>query len=127
MNVEQETDRVDGRLISLIAVVSVVVTGVGVLVAWGLMGGREGMVAASPRSAEPPRELSQTEMGLFRGEQAVATKVAARRMRESFGWVNRERGVVHIPLERAIELYLERQPSRRRPPVPLEPPPREDR
>ncbi|HLV64191.1 MAG TPA: hypothetical protein VKY73_00195 [Polyangiaceae bacterium] len=126
MNVEQEPDRVNGRFISITAAVSVAITGIGVLIAWVLMDGKEGVLAASPRSAEPPREVSQTEMTLFRGE-VVTTNVAARRMRESFGWVNRERRVVHIPLERAIDLYIDRRPDQRKPPVPLEPPPRENR
>lgn len=47
--------------------------------------------------------------GLFERHAApVSTREAPERL-SSYGWVDRERRIVHIPIERAKQLYLSRQ------------------
>jgi hypothetical protein len=42
-----------------------------------------------------------------RGELEQLRQIQTRRL-NSYGWVDRDRGVVHIPIDRAIDLALER-------------------
>ena len=58
----------------------------------------------APAREIPPAPLLQEEPGreLTEYEQSV------RRQLDTYGWVDRPQGIVHIPIERAIELTLER-------------------
>ncbi len=42
-------------------------------------------------------------------ERGLALRRAQREKLESFGWVDRDAGVVRVPIERAIELQAERE------------------
>jgi hypothetical protein len=46
-------------------------------------------------------------------DQGRESRDAAERWLGSYGWVDRDAGVVHIPIERAMELYLERRGASR--------------
>ena len=62
---------------------------------------------ARPLRAPEPHVAYAT--GLFeRHAQPVPTRALPERL-NSYGWVDRERRVVHIPIERAKQLYLSRQ------------------
>jgi hypothetical protein len=56
-----------------------------------------------------PAELGKAEIGivdqvLFEGDQRVTTWRAARAARlNGYGWVDRSKGIVHIPIERAMD------------------------
>jgi len=59
-----------------------------------------------------PPEIGQSKIGLveqapfdlaFRGERDRATRLQHLR---AYGWVDRERGIVHLPIDRATELFL---------------------
>ena len=59
-------------------------------------------LAEANRVSEPPaprlQEAAEVELGAFRGDQA--TRLA------SYGWNDRARGTVHIPIDKAMELLL---------------------
>jgi len=38
----------------------------------------------------------------------AASREREARMLESYGWIDRSRGAVHVPIERAMELVLQR-------------------
>jgi hypothetical protein len=75
-------------------------------------------LAGGPVSPPPPRLQSdpRADLQVFRARED--------RVLSSYGWVNRERGVVRIPIDRAIELLIERgepsvpAPAVTNPPVP---------
>ena len=65
------------------------------------------------REANPPAPLLQVG-----GRQAM-TEMRAREaeLLDSYGWVDRGQGVVHIPIEQAIDQYLSKQPVKSPAPV----------
>lgn len=91
-----------GTLVMLIAVLAVLWLalaqrgGAPSLTVPGFFAG-EGHAPGEPRlQSDPAGELQRRE-------------ALARRRLESYGWVDRERGIIHIPIERAMELYTQRQ------------------
>ena len=65
------------------------------------------------REANPPAPLLQV------GGQQAMTEMRAREAERlgSYGWVDRGQGVVHIPIEQAIDQYLSKQPVKSPAPV----------
>ena len=111
MRVTQERDALNERTIVRVAVIGVVATAVGVWLAWQLqnltergLGAPVDFVAA--RQGSPPADMHAIEMNLF-GQTAEAkrTRHSPARLRE-YGWSDRQRGTLHIPLDRAVLLYL---------------------
>jgi hypothetical protein len=77
-------------------------------------------------AAHGPRELAPSDApaaqpsGMFgRHDLPLPTRQLPERLRE-YGWVDRAQGVVHIPIERAKRLYLERKAGATRPASQLE-------
>ena len=122
-------DGVHGRLVVVVAIASAVVMACSVGVAW--------TIAQSPRGEEragrwgaPKADVQAIEMSLLprldaaldrRTAPADATSEPRRNEREaerrltSYGYNDRQRGTVHIPLARAKQLYLERERARSQP------------
>jgi hypothetical protein len=73
---------------------------------------REAAPPGTPLQAAPLADYEQ-----YRREQE--------RLTSTYGWVNRQQGVVRIPVERAMELYVERGPPKPSSPPPDQPPARE--
>jgi hypothetical protein len=113
----QEPDLIASRPVLLVVVATVVLTAVGVAVAWLLEVGQLGAIqgdAPPPRPPRIPTEVSAIETQIFaRRAQGLEDNRAAERWLSSYGWIDREQGVVHIPIEAAIELYLSRQGGER--------------
>jgi len=62
-----------------------------------------------PRPVATPDPLATSASGMFERHAApVLTRESPERL-SSYGWVDRERRIVHIPIERAKQLYLSRQ------------------
>ena len=63
--------------------------------------------------AEPSavrEDVSQIEALTFARETAAERNMREQRTHlKSYGWVNRERGIVHVPVDVAMRLYLEEQ------------------
>jgi hypothetical protein len=129
--VELEGDGVRGSWVTLVAIATAAVTACGVAVAWEIARS----AGPTPRSArfDAPEDIQSIELSLLprsgqkgAGEPGPASsppppalfseqqraEVAARKRLSSYGWSDRERRTVHIPLERALELYLQREGSR---------------
>jgi hypothetical protein len=104
-----EEDRIASAKILWIGVVALVVFFVGSLAA-GV-----GMVALR-RAANPdgpplmPAEAGKAKIGfveqrlLEHANQGAAWREQAQRRLQSTGWVDREKGLVHIPIERAMDM-----------------------
>ncbi|HEX3343452.1 MAG TPA: hypothetical protein VHS09_02715, partial [Polyangiaceae bacterium] len=101
--VRQEEDAVASRSLVRIGIVSGVVGVAGVLVAWALLGAAVGSTPGRRPRGPAPRELSGIEQDPIRDTRAAADLQAAqRRELEGWGWVDRDAGVAHIPIDRAM-------------------------
>ena len=87
---------------------------VAVLLVLRMLHGRER--ALQPFGPDPlPREVGQTEIGIvdqvpfdvYRSLQAYRTERLARL--ESWGWVDRKQGTVHMPIEEAMDRMVKEQ------------------
>jgi len=107
---QQEADVVESRSVLVVMAGVIVATVIGVWIAWLLLGRGEEQVEGARRGAGIPPEVSAMETGTFSDRaQGLETHQAAERWLSAYGWVDRDRGLVHIPIETAMKLYLERQ------------------
>jgi hypothetical protein len=104
----QADDVIDSRRILLVGVLTLAVfaAAIGLLALWLL--GRGGLQVP----AQAPRVLGQAEVGLvdqqpFWTGRAELVRGQQRERLHSYGWVDRSRGLIHIPIDRAMERVLE--------------------
>jgi hypothetical protein len=101
--IEQEPDRVPRGLvrISAAAVAIAIAASVGavLLLARGVVGE---VVRVDPR---PPARIDVQLFDLPTEAERLQRRAEARLQR--YGWIDRGRGIVHVPLDVAIELYLQ--------------------
>jgi hypothetical protein len=118
MKIVPEPDRLDARVPLGILAVSIVTLVLGAVLTVGVRAFSEVRLPASGSAVSPspsgPRPFAvevpaAQSSGLFgRHTAAAPTRQLPERLRE-YGWVDRERGLVRIPIERAKELYLARK------------------
>jgi hypothetical protein len=113
--IRQEEDRPRVARFLVIAMASLALFTVGVVWAWVIQArvpeaapvridpGRIGMLNPEPFDVAHGVGNGRAD---GRGVNGI-DPAAARRRLESAGWVDRERGIVHIPIERAMELVLD--------------------
>ena len=100
----QEPDRLPGRWLAVIAAGAVIFSIV--LVGAALLLERQRSDPA-PEWPPPPSSVGAMETELFREEATRRELWPRQRARlQSYGWVDRRAEVVHIPLERAMDLWL---------------------
>ncbi|WP_437873782.1 hypothetical protein [Sorangium sp. So ce363] len=119
-DVRQEEDVVPWKTILAVAFAVVVIFVVLGLWSWMLLHGREAELRPSGRSAErsqeislPRGEVAGVDQRIFRreatGEEGLGTALNHRKREElgRFGWADRDRGLVQIPIEDAMNLVVE--------------------
>ena len=112
-NPAQESDTVPVREIAIVGAGVVVVTVLAVLVARGLAGDTPLSAGAIDRAPPPAPDVSHMERSLFAAEsQGFADHARDDVHLSSYGWIDRERGIVHVPIDVAIEIYLARRGDR---------------
>jgi hypothetical protein len=100
-------DVLPARKILVITLVVVSATIALCVVAWLLLLAREGALRPSGRFPEEALGPPQGSAGLFARPDARPGLPAEQRERlDGYGWVDREHGVVRIPIERAIDLVV---------------------
>ncbi|HEU4611616.1 MAG TPA: hypothetical protein VFS15_06045 [Kofleriaceae bacterium] len=110
----QEPDIVPTGLITLVIGVVIVAMGIGVLVMWGIARFRTEQLRGDPTElAEQrlgvPREVNAMEMVPFTEEaQGLASHALGEKVLNSYGWVDEQRQIVHVPIGVAFDLYLAR-------------------
>jgi hypothetical protein len=117
-----ENDRINSRAVLLVGFGSLAVF---VLAAAAATGYLRHSNLVTPQAALPP-EVGQSKIGLveqqlFGGTLRGARDTAARRAHlETYGWVDRPAGRLHIPIDRAMELVAQgvRVPPGEAPPPP---------
>jgi hypothetical protein len=105
MRIEQDPDRVPRRLIrwSLIAIAVAIAASVGTVLLLAGPGLGETIGEGAPIAAPPPQldsEPFHTDTAPERERRAAAERLA------HYGWVDRRAGLIHVPLDVAIELFL---------------------
>jgi len=108
----QEIDRVPVRRVVLVGVAGLVVFAVGGTWAVTLQRGATGSVRSGVTSS-PAAHAGEPEVGMvyqqpFAKPIAAAKQASARERLESTGWVDRDAGVVHVPIEQAMDLVVAR-------------------
>jgi hypothetical protein len=105
----QEEDTVPGWKVLLAVAVTLLVSGV--LIGWSIsmLDAREAELRPSRSFPEqllgPRRRVSGVEQSLFaEPARGIVQAARARRELDRYQWVDRELGIVRIPIERAIEL-----------------------
>jgi hypothetical protein len=116
VRIEQQPDEIQAGKALAVTAVALVVTVLGVIVAWRLEVFE--LVRVHPRWSErlppPPETVGPTELSLFeRDAPGFALFARQRAELETFGWVDREAGIAHIPIADAMTLYLERHAAQR--------------
>lgn len=101
-----EPDHAKSRKVVTIAIVAAVVFGGSIAWVATLMPARRPAVSAIERDA--PAQVGGVDQTLFDAPlPAEAARRTDRARLESYGWVDRDAGIVHIPIDRAIDLMVE--------------------
>lgn len=115
MKVVQEGDRLDPRLVLLVGATAVLLTVVAVIVAWLLLGWNLAAVHTkgrhSARSRHVTEEVSAMERSLFSKRVETMRQLSEPARLRQYGYVDRASGTVHIPIRRAMHLYVRQQAS----------------
>jgi len=106
----QEVDRVPVRRIVGVGVAGLVAFAIGgawsVTVQRGATGSvRSGVTSPSPAYAGRP-EVGMVYQQPFAAPIAAAKRESARELLESTGWVDRDAGVAHVPIDQAMGLVV---------------------
>jgi hypothetical protein len=101
-------DQIDFTKVIAVGVVSLIVFALGTIWAVAILHHETAKVQATTGVSRYP-DLGKAEIGivdqvLFEGDHRLATWRAERAARlNGYGWTDRSKGIVHIPIERALE------------------------
>lgn len=107
VDIEQEDDKPNVRFVLGVGIATMVVFSVGI--AWSVMLVRSGIRGIRPEPAPIPSMIGHPTIGIveqpmFELNRIPFDKHAAERKRlESYGWADRERERIHIPIEEAMK------------------------
>jgi hypothetical protein len=103
----QERDALPARALAKVAIVGVVVVIAAVIVAARMLGAAGGKAHGATVSKVPVAEEGVVEQSLIdRSDRAALKRGRAQQRLASYGWVDRASAVAHIPIDRAIDLYV---------------------
>ena len=105
----QERDRIPSRKILVIGIGSIVVFAIGVIIATWMLQVRERKFLPHGPPPLPPL-AGEPKIGIVNQIPFAIPSDFLDRQRErlsSYGWVDRARGQVHIPIERAMQWAVE--------------------
>ncbi len=103
-----EEDRVPGRAIAITAIVALAVGAIGVGAAGGIL-----RFESNGRPSPPPPVHASPQIGIVEQTLIGATRRGLdERAKQKdaltrFGWVDRKRGIVRIPIDRAMDLVVD--------------------
>lgn len=107
--VEQEPDRLGTRAIAIVAAVAFAVGALAIVATAVLLGrGERAAPVPAPRT-DPVAGIEQGD--IVRRARGLEKRRRAEQRLEQYGWVDRERGIAHIPIDRAIQ-WLVRDANR---------------
>lgn len=111
MKVIQEPDQINQKAILVVTLGTILVTLFGALAAWGIIRLSEPEQRnedhVRTRARGQPDNVNQLEMGQYaRGPAEVDRQARVALRLRTYGWADRQEQLVHIPLEKAFEMYL---------------------
>ncbi|MFW5846352.1 MAG: hypothetical protein ACOCXJ_09010 [Planctomycetota bacterium] len=98
----QEDDRIASRLVAIVGGITVLVAVLSGLWAWMVRPQHEEQVVRDDRQVLQYRFADP-------GQPAIEQRERLHALLDSHGWIDEEAGIVHVPVEAAMEIYLERQ------------------
>jgi hypothetical protein len=107
---QQEPDGVPHRPVLWVLAGVLVSVALCAAVAWVLAGTRPGPRRSGAGVQPDVNAIETSPFGAC--AQGVEDRERAETWLQSYGWVDRRAGLVHIPIERAIDIYLERRAAR---------------
>ncbi len=114
---ERDKDPVSGRLVTIVIAGALIVFTFFVVGTWAQL--QERMKHLNPAGPYEPPELSKAEInivntGLIQLDTRAEEELERQRQQlHGYGWVDRDAGVVHVPIERAIERLVSERAERR--------------
>ena len=102
IHIDQESDYVPKRLVrrsSVVVIAGIIVSVIATIV---VAGGH--LVTALRVAGKPPARVEMTPFALPTAGELL--RVRAEMHLQTYGWVDRATGTIHVPLDVAIELYL---------------------
>lgn len=111
----QEPDRIPGGAVTGVGIGVIVATVIGVVVMFGIERCRFRQIQVETRTPPPfTGDINAMETLPYSMEaQGLAQHAREDKELESYGWVEREQGILHIPIEAAFELYLQQRGGKR--------------
>jgi hypothetical protein len=109
--VPQERDRIRGRRVFALGGAGVLITVISVVVANAVGGGAAERVSSNARAGTRPlpATVGTVEQSLVRETaRGVTQRTEQTAALERWGWVDRDAGVATIPIDRAIDVVVER-------------------
>lgn len=102
--VENEEDVLPARTLIVIAVVTIAIFTAGGLVAWAFLARYDRVHPAIVwQPMVMPREIHGIDQSLIWVDDSIQREIAEeRRQLQSYGWVDRRRGIAHIPIDEAM-------------------------
>jgi hypothetical protein len=107
----QADERIPTAKIVTIGLASLIVFAAATFWSWKLMD-RELRVIQPGGPAPVPKEIGKPEIGIVDQVPFEITRSAVRTRREqeqwlnSYGWIDRDKGTIHVPVERAMDAWL---------------------
>jgi hypothetical protein len=107
--IQVEEDRLSRWSITIVIVVGLVIMAFSIWLAWALLVAEEEAIFGGdpPRDPmpAPPAQVARTRQTLIgRDREGLELRQEQRDQLSRYEWVDRDEGVVRIPIERAIEL-----------------------
>ena len=108
----QSEDQIDFRRVITVGVVSLIIFAVGTWWAAGILHHETKRAEDTTGLAASPSLIAKPEIGIvdqvpFGGDHRLADWRQERSSRlNSYGWVDRAKGIVHVPIERAMEATM---------------------
>jgi hypothetical protein len=108
----QSEDHIDFQKVILVGVVSLIIFALGIWWAAGILRHETKRAEDTTGLAADPALIGKPEIGIvdqvpFNGDHRLADWRRERSSRlNSYGWVDRAKGIVHVPIERAMDATL---------------------
>jgi hypothetical protein len=92
--------------LALAGIVGAVMVGMGILVSF--LGSRDVTVSPQQPQVFTPQQVKAPKLQVHEAQDLARRVENDRKELENYGWVDRKSGIVRIPIDRAIDLALQR-------------------
>src|SRR6185369_869252 len=104
----QNQDRIDFTKVIAVGVVSLIIFALSSWWAYTILRGERIQLTARRGDAPPPAEMGKPEIGIVdqvpfdKDHRLEVWKKDQKDRLESYGWIDRKRGLIHVPIEQAM-------------------------